>query len=131
MASADPGAAAPAPGVIAALRSLAANSVAIVQTRLQLVASELEEERVRTLDILLLAAIALFCSTVGLLLLTTWVIVALWEQYRLVTLVVLAALYLIAAAIALRKLKAKNAERPKLFATSLSELARDRDLLKS
>ena len=131
MASPDPGGSGPAPGVIAALRSLAANAVGIVQTRLELLANEVEEERARTLQILLLASIALFCAAVGLLLLTTWVVVALWEQYRLATLAVLAAGYLTAAGLALRKLKAKKAERPKLFSTSLAEVARDRDLLKS
>ena len=130
MASPDPGAG-PAPGVIAALRSLAANTVAIVHTRLELLANEVEEERLRTLQIVLLAVIALFCAAVGVLLITTWIVVALWEQYRLATLAALALAYLIAAGIALRKLKAKTAVRPKLFSTSLAELARDRDLLKS
>lgn len=131
MASSDPGAAGPAPGVIGSLRSLAANAVAIVHTRLELLANEVEEERVRTLRILLLAVIALFCAAVGVLLITTWIVVALWEQYRLVTLATLAFIYLLIAGIALRMLMAKAAQRPKLFSTSLAELARDRDLLKS
>ena len=130
MASPDPGAGAPAPGVIAALRSLAANAVAIVHTRLELLANEIEEERIRTLRIALLAAIALFCAAVALLLITTWIVVALWEQYRLATLATLALVYLIVAGIALHKLKASTNERSKLFSTSLAELARDRDLLK-
>ena len=128
MASSDPGAGR-APGVVASLRSLIANAVGILQTRLELFANEFEEERVRTLQIMLLAAIALFCAAVGLLLLTTWVVVALWDQYRLATLAVLALVYLVVAGIAFGKLKSKAAERPKLFATSLAELRRDRDLL--
>ena len=131
MAIPDPGAAGSAPGVIASLRSLAANAVGIVRTRLELLANEFEEERVRTMQIILLAAIALFCAGVGVLLLTTWIVVALWDQYRLVTIAVLAFAYLIVAAIVALKLKTKTAERPKLFATSLAELTRDRDLLKS
>ena len=131
MASSDPGNAGPAPGVVAALRSLAANAVDILHTRFELLATEVEEERVRTLEIVLLAAIALFCASVGVLLITTWIVVALWEQYRLATLAVLAAVYLLVAGIALRKLKARKADRPRIFSTSLAELARDRDLLKS
>ena len=131
MAISDPGAAGPAPGVIGSLRSLAANAVGIVRTRLELLANEFEEERVRTLQIILLAAIALFCAAMGVLLLTTWIVVVLWDQYRLVTIAVLGFAYLIAAAIVVLKLKTKTAERPKLFATSLAELTRDRDLLKS
>ena len=131
MASSDPGPTGPAPGIVAALRSLVANAIDIVRTRLELLANEVEEERVRTLEIVLLAAIALFCAGVGVLLITTWFVVLLWEQYRLTTLAVLAFAYLLGAGIALRKLKSKKAQRPKLFSTSLAELARDRDLLKS
>lgn len=131
MASLDPGAAGPAPGVVAALRSLAANAVGIVRTRLELLANEFEEERVRTLQILALAAIGLFCAAVGVLLVTAWIVVALWDQYRLTTLAVLAAGYLIVAGLLLRKVKVRTAARPKLFTASLAELARDDDLLKS
>ena len=131
MAISDPGAAGPAPGVIASLRSLAANAVGIIRTRLELFANEFEEERIRTLQIILLGAVAFFCAAVGVLLVTTWIVVALWDQYRLITLAVLALAYLIVAAIVVVKLKSKTAERPKLFATSLAELTRDRDLLKS
>ena len=130
MAGSDPGAGR-APGVVASLRSLITNAIGIVQTRLELFANEFEEERVRTLQLMLLAAIALFCAAVGLLLLTAWVVVALWDQYRLATLAVLALVYLIVAGIAFSKLKSKAAERSKLFATSLAELRRDRDLLNS
>ena len=131
MASSDPGTAGSAPGVVGALRSLAANAVGIAQTRLELLANEFEEERVRTLKIVLFAAIALFCAGVGVLLITTWIIVALWDQYRLATLGFLAVFYLVVAGIILARLKARQAERPKLFSSSLAELARDRDLLKS
>jgi len=129
--SSDQGPAGPTPGVVAALRSLVANTIDIVRTRLELLANEVEEERVRTLEIVLLAAIALFCASVGVLLITTWIVVLLWEQYRLTTIAVLALAYLLGAGIALRRLKARKAERSKLFSASLAELARDRDLLKS
>ena len=131
MAISDPGAAGRAPGVIASLRSLAANAVEIVRTRLELFGNEFEEERIRTLEIIVLGAVAFFCAAVSALLMTTWIIVALWDQYRLITLAVLALAYLIVAAVVVLKLKSKTAERPKLFATSLAELTRDRDLLKS
>lgn len=131
MASPDPGAAGPVPGVVAALRSLVANAVGIVQTRLELLANEFEEERLRTLEILALAAIGLFCAAVGVLLITAWIVVALWDQWRLTTLAVLAVGYLVVAGILLRKVKIRTAERSRLFSASLAELARDRDLLKS
>jgi uncharacterized membrane protein YqjE len=131
VASHDPGRGAEASGVLASLRNLAATAVGIVHTRLELLANELEEERVRTLQIAVLGAVALFCGFVGLLLITTWVIVALWEQYRLATIAVLALLYLIAAGFAMAMLKSKASQRPRLFSTSLAELKRDRESLHS
>jgi len=132
MGERDPGAGQEgAPGVIASLRQLAVNALGIVQVRLQLLANELEEERVRSLQIIVLGAVALFCAAIGLLLVTAWIVIALWEQHRLLTVAVLAGLYFAAAAFALHSLKTKAAQRPKLFSTSLAELRRDRDLLDS
>lgn len=132
MAQRDPGAEQErAPGVIASLRVLAANAIGIAQTRLQLFSNELEEERIRTLQIVVLGAVALFCAGIGLLLVTTWIVIALWDQHRLLTVAVLAGLYFVAAGLAWRALRAKAAQRPKLFSTSLAELGRDRDLLGS
>jgi len=120
-----------APGVVASLRRLATNAVGIVQTRLELLANDLEEERVRTLQIVVLGAIALLCAAAGLILATTWLIVAFWEQHRLATLAILALIYFVASGIALWALKAKAGARRKLFSTSLAELRRDRDMLNS
>jgi uncharacterized membrane protein YqjE len=120
-----------APGVVASLRRLATNAVGIIHTRLELLANDLEEERVRTLRIVVLGAIALFCAAVGLILVTAWVVVAFWEQHRLATLAILALVYFVASGVALWMLKARASERAKLFSTSLAELRRDRDLLNS
>jgi len=132
MAERDPGGGQEnSPGVIASLRLLVANALGIVQTRLQLLANELEEERARSLQIVVLGAAAFCCAAIGILLVTAWIVIALWDQYRLLTVAVLAGLYFAAAAAALHALKSKSAQRSKLFSTSLAELRRDRDLLDS
>jgi uncharacterized membrane protein YqjE len=128
MAERDPDAI-PAPGVVASLRSLAANVAGLALTRLQLLANELEEERVRTLQIIAFGAIAFFCGLIAALLATVWIIVALWEQYRLATLAVLVLCYAAGGVLALRSMKARSAGRPKLFSASLAEFRRDRDSL--
>jgi len=120
-----------APGVLDSVRGLAATALAIAQTRLQLLANELEEQGIRGLHLLALAAIALFCAATGILLVTAWIVIALWDQYRLLTVAVLALLYFAGCAAAVRALKTRAAERPKLFAASLAELERDHDLLRS
>jgi uncharacterized membrane protein YqjE len=119
------------PGVLASLRGLALTAVAIAQTRLQLLGNELEEQKIRGAQLLALGAVAFFCAAVGILLITAWIVIALWDRYRLLTVGILALLYFGGCALALWRLKAKAAARPKLFAASLAELRRDRDLLSS
>jgi uncharacterized membrane protein YqjE len=103
--------------------------VGIAQTRLQLVSNELEEQGIRGLQMLALGAVALFCAATGILLLTAWIVIAFWEAYRLLTVGALALAYFAGCAWAMRALKNKAAERPKLFAATLAELQRDRDWL--
>jgi uncharacterized membrane protein YqjE len=120
-----------APGLLASLRGLGTTALGIVRTRLQLLANDLEEQRIRALQMVVLGAVALFCGAVGLLLVSAWIVVALWDHYRLWTLAVLALLYFIACGVALAVLRSKAAERPKVFSTSLAELDRDEELLRS
>ena len=117
------------PGVLASLRGLAVTALAIAQTRLQLLGNELQEQGIQALHMLVLIAVAFFCGATGILLVTAWIVIALWDEHRLLTVGVLAAVYFAACAAALWALKARAAGRPKLFAASLAELRRDRDLL--
>jgi len=118
-------------GVLASLRSLVANVLALTHTRLQLLASDLEEQRLRALEMIVLGAIAFFCGTLGVVLVSAWIVVAFWDNYRLVTLGVLAAAYFVVCVVVLMRLKAKMLSRPQLFAASLAELQRDEELLRS
>jgi uncharacterized membrane protein YqjE len=121
----------PEAGLIASLRRLAATGVAIVHTRLALLSSELDEERLRVTHMFVLGAVALFCGFIGVLLATLTVVVAFWDSHRLLALGVLSGIYLAGGVAALVALKSRAAQRPKLFSGSLAELARDRDLLES
>jgi len=117
-------------GVIASLRGLVATAVEIADTRLQLLANDLEEQRLRALQILLLGAVALFCGAVGVLLISAWIVVALWDQYRLITIGVLAVAYFAGCGIAYLRLKSRIRARPPMFNSSLAELRRDKELLR-
>jgi uncharacterized membrane protein YqjE len=101
----------------------------VFQTRLELLATEVEEERVRLGRLLLLGAAAAFFLALGILTLTLFVIVLFWDTHRLVVSGLLAALYL-GAGLALAFAARREARaRPRLFAASLSELAKDRERL--
>ena len=121
--------AAPSPGLLASLRKLAATAVEILQTRLELLATEVEEERLRLLQIALWALIAVFLLALGILMLTLFFVVLFWDTHRVLVTGLLAAFYLalgVAIGLAVRgKARAKS----KLFSASLAELAKDREQL--
>lgn len=117
-------------GVFDSLKNLAATLVAIVQTRIELLATEIEEERVRLGSLLLFAVVALFCLGVGVVLATMFIVVAFWETHRLFVLGFLALLFLGAGAALWGVVLNKARARPSaLLATSLAELAKDREQL--
>jgi uncharacterized membrane protein YqjE len=126
----QPGSGEAGTGIVQSLRNLAATLVALVQTRLELLVTEIEEERVRLLELLLWAAGALFCLGVGILLFTILLIAVFWDSHRISVIAVLTGVFL-AAGIGLA-IGARNRIqiRSRLFSASLNELARDQDQLR-
>jgi len=118
------------PGIVQSLRNLAATLVEILRTRFELLATELEEERIRILQLLFWAAGALFMFGVGILLLVIMIVGMFWDSpHRVTAIVALACAFFgggIGMAIAVRN---RIHERPRLFSASLDELARDKDQL--
>ena len=116
-------------GLLESLTSFASTLVAITYTRLNLVSTDLEEYHSHIVAQLVLAQVALFFVGLGVVLATVLLVVAFWDADRLLVLGVLAVLYLAvglaAGAVALHK--ARHKQRP--FATSLSELYKDRQQL--
>ena len=108
-----------------------ASFVGVLQTRLDLASTEIAEERERLKELLLLAAIALFCLSLAAILLTALVVAVFWETHRLYVLGGLVLFYLAAGAIAALVLRKKAAARPKLFSATFAEFAKDRERLES
>ena len=116
-------------GLLQSLRNLAATLVAVLQTRLELLILEFEEERVRLGRLLALAIVAVFFLSLAVLMFTMFVVVLFWDSYRLPAIGMLAAIYLVvggAAAVAARR---QAAMRSRLFSSSLAELVKDRQRL--
>jgi len=121
----------PHPGLLAALRRLAATAVDLLRTRGELLATEIEEERARLVRLIVLAVIAGFFLAIGVITLTIFIILVSWDRHGLLVAGVLAAIYLgigMVSAFGVRKLAQ---ERSKLFSASLAELRKDRDQLVS
>jgi uncharacterized membrane protein YqjE len=129
----DAGAAAPesgrAAGLLASLRRLLATGAGILQTRLELLAVELEEEGERLRGLLLHALVALFFLGFGILLLTLFMVVVFWDTHRVAVLGAVTAAYLSIGVYATLMVRYKLKTRPRLFAATLAELGKDREYL--
>jgi uncharacterized membrane protein YqjE len=101
----------------------------LLHTRLDLLVVEMEEEKERVKQTLLLAVAGLFCLSFGLLLLTLFVVVALWDEHRLLALGSLTVLYFVLGAAAMLLLRARARTRPRPFAATLEQIDKDRERL--
>lgn len=116
-------------GLGARLRGFGATVLAILQTRLELLSTEVQEEKVRLGGLLAWAAAAFFFLGFGAVLLALFLTVLLWDSHRLLALGVFAALFLfigIAAAVIAARLASQGSH---LFRASIAELAQDRAAL--
>jgi uncharacterized membrane protein YqjE len=112
--------------LFASLRGLVATGVEIIHTRLQLLATELEDEKARRLGLVAFGAAALILLAAGLVFFAVFLTVLLWDNNRLLALGVFSALFLGAGIVSLL-VAMRHARAPSLlFTASLAELARDR-----
>ncbi len=118
-------------GLLQSLTVLVTTVVAIAHTRLELLSTDLEEEREHLLSLLMLSLAALFCLGVGVVLATILLVAAFWDTHRLLVLGSLAGFFLAVGVAAWRFVVHKARTKPRLFAASLSELFKDRQQLDS
>lgn len=105
--------------------------VGIVHTRLELLSTEIAEEREHLISLLVLMLLALFCLGVGVALLAMLIVVAFWESHRLLALGGVTGFFLLTSAGMAWLALHKSRTRPRLFAASLAELSKDRQRLTS
>jgi uncharacterized membrane protein YqjE len=109
---------------------LAATLIAILQTRVQLVATEIEEESLRYFSYLIFSLAAMFCFGVAILLGVMLTVMLFWDTYRVAALSVLMVLFGIVGVALGRWVREQYRLKPALLGHSLTELSRDTELLK-
>lgn len=116
-------------GLFASLQNLVATLLAILQTRLELVTTEIEEELHRVAGLLLWAAVTLFFGVVTIVMLGMFVIVLFWDDHRLLAagLVFVAFVALTVGAFLVMRSRARA--RPRLLSATIEELKHDRKAL--
>ena len=116
-------------GLMSSVQRLLGSLLSVVQTRIEIVAAELEEEREHVKELVLYGVFALVFISLGMITLTVFVTLWLWELYGVHALGVVGVVLLgVGMAIALRA-RHKERARPRMFATTLAELRKDRQTL--
>lgn len=121
---------APRPRLAESLHGIVDAGLQTVQTRLELLAVELQEEKLRLTGLALNAVLAGLLLGFGLVFLMIFLTVLFWEEHRLLALGISTAVCigggLLAASNAARAFRSGT----KLFTASLAEFARDRAALR-
>jgi uncharacterized membrane protein YqjE len=117
------------PGLLDSIAHFARTALGLARTRLEILATEMEEERIRVAQLALVIAGVVFCLQAALVLFVVLLVVLLWDSHRLLALGALGAVFLLAAAAGVAWLRHLVRSRPKLFATTIAELAKDEDRL--
>jgi len=113
-------------GLLESLTGFAGTLLAIAHTRLDLLCVDLEEERAHLFSQLVLALVTLFCIGIGVLLAVILLVVVFWDTHRLLALAGGAGFFLVVGvALGVFALH-KSRTKPRLFASSLAELGKDR-----
>ena len=120
----------PRPGLLASLRRLGATLLAILHNRLELLAVELQEERLRLLNALLLAAVVVALGCFTLAAAATALFIVVWNRWGVAGLLGVAALGLLGTLLAYWRLRARL-KNWRLLSGTLAELKKDRERLES
>ncbi|HEX2788963.1 MAG TPA: phage holin family protein [Steroidobacteraceae bacterium] len=118
-------------GFLDSVGQLFITALEMVQTRLELVFTELQEGLEALVGQVLWLLSALLAAGLGLLFGGLALIFVFWDSHRVLVAVLLMCMFLLLAAVATGVMVAKLRMQRSLFATTLTELAKDRAILKA
>jgi uncharacterized membrane protein YqjE len=121
----------PAMGLFQSMHRLVATVVNIVQTRVELLTTELQEEVHYAASLVLWSLVALFTALLGILVGGLTVVFAYWDTHRVLAATLVTVAYFIFAGIAVVVLIAKMKSHRRFLDATLNELARDGEALRS
>jgi uncharacterized membrane protein YqjE len=114
-----------AEGLLDSLRNLARTFVALLQTRLEIFASEIDEGRAHLARVAVLAAVAAFCLGLAVVLLVFFLVVLFWDTNRLLAIGLLTGIFAAGGIAACLRLRTEIVLRPKFLSATLEELRKD------
>ncbi|AOE64733.1 phage holin family protein [Pseudomonas corrugata] len=116
-------------GTASSARRLGAAFLGLLHSHVELFGMELQEQKARTVSLLLFAGLALVFALLLLVGLSTLVLILVWDTYRLAGIIGLCLFYLLAALFCGLRLRAAIYDESTPFHATLEELNNDRERL--
>lgn len=110
-------------------RRLGAAVLGLLHSHIELFGIELQEQKSRTVSLLLFAGLALVFALLALVALSGLILILLWDNYRIPGMIGLCVFYLLAGLFCAIRLKAAVFDESSPFSGTLEELANDRERL--
>jgi uncharacterized membrane protein YqjE len=116
-------------GLFDSLKELLATITALVQTRLELVGTELEEQVARLAILLVWSIVALFLVFTAVVLAAVAIVIVFWDEHRVLVAFGLAGGMALLAGGSILYVINQLKQRPRMFQATLEELEKDRQRL--
>jgi uncharacterized membrane protein YqjE len=116
-------------GLLGSLRRLLDRGLGLAQNRLELLSLELQEEKHRLVELLVLTFTVVALGLMALILISFTIVVLFWESGRLAVLIVMTLLYIAATVWLFYKLRVQMRTGRQPLRDSLEELKKDRECL--
>jgi len=112
-------------GLLALIRQIGATIVALVHGRIELLATEFEEELQRRFIIFVWMMLALLFAGLSVLMLAITVLVIFWDEHRVLVAALITGAFMVSAFVMAFLAQAQVKHKPRFLAASLEELKRD------
>jgi len=129
MPEAAGGAGSQAGGLLDSLKTLARSLLALGQTRLEMMGSEIEEQRALFLREVVLAVIAALLLGLGVAFTALFVVLVVPLDCRPHVMGLFAGVFFVASGVVIGALRAARHDRPRTSSTTIQELGKDRESL--
>ncbi len=119
------------PSVLGSLRSLGDGLLASVQARLELIAIELQEEKLRLIQTFIWISAAVFSGLLAIVFASLTLVYVCWDSARLAVLGGLTLFYAATAVVVVVAFRRYLARQPSPFAATLEEIGEDRACIRN
>lgn len=111
------------------VRRIGGALLGLLEGHVELLGLEIKEEKSRTLRLVIFAALGLVFGMLLLIGLSSAVVVAAWDEHRMLAILALCVVYAIGVAFCLGKAKSQLRNEARPFQDTLEEMARNRERL--